>query len=146
MVKRTEVLGAAEAEAGLPYERTRLARRAPAARRRLFFLLLLGAGGMMIEAAFARQPAWLLGAAALVLVAWGVHAGRLGAVIAAGLAALLLLLVPLGLLAIGPRDAIRVVTCLVVAAYGATLLPGVVLLVRDAELQHAYGLWARREA
>lgn len=145
MVKRIRVLGAAEAEAGVPYEQTALARRAPASRRRLAMLLLLGAGGMLVEAGFMRQPGWLLGALALGLTAWGVQHGRLGAVIAAGLAALLCALVPLGLLAIGPRDAIRVVTCLVVAAYGAALLPDVVLLARDAELQHAYGVWARRE-
>lgn len=146
VVKRSDVLERVAAEADLPYEETALARRAPAARRRLALLLLLGAAGFALEAAFARNAAWLLATAALALTAWGVRKGRLGGLVAAGFAGLLALLVPLALLAVGPRDAVRVVTCLVGVAFGASLLPDVVLLARDAELQHAYGLWARRRA
>lgn len=145
MVKRSEVLSGVDAEAGLPYAQTRLARQAAPARRRLAWLLLGGAAAFLLEAALARSGWWVLGAAALALAAWGIRRGRLGALVAAGLAALLMTLLPLRFLVLGLPDAVGIVTGAVSVAFGLALLPDVVLLARDAELQYAYGLWARRE-
>lgn len=146
MVKRSEVLAGVDAEAGLRYEETALAKRAVPARRRLFFLLLLGAGAFLLEAGVTRSGWWVAAAAAVALTAWGVRRGRLGALVAAALVALLATLLPLRFLVLGLPDALGVVTGAVSVAFGLALLPDVVLLVRDAELQYAYGLWARRDA
>ena len=146
VVKRSEVLAGIDAEAGLPYEETALAKRAGPARRRLALVLLLGAGGLLLEAVVAREPLWALAAAAVALAAGGVRRRRLGGLVAAGLVAILATLLPLRFLVVGLPDALGVVTGAVSVAFGLAMLPDVVLLVRDAELQHAYGLWARREA
>ena len=144
MVKRSDVLAGVESGAGVPYEETRLAKRAVPARRRLAFVLLLGALALALEAVVTRGGLWALGAAAVALTAWGVKGGRLGALVAAALVALLATLLPLRFLVLGLPDAIGIVTGAVSVAFGLAMLPDVVLLVRDAELQHAYGLWARR--
>lgn len=145
VVKRSEVLAGVDAEAGLPYAQTRLAQRAVGARRRLSFFLLGGVVAFLLEAALARNAWWLLGAVALGLTAWGLRKGRLGALVAAALAAVLAVLLPLRFLVLGLPEAPGIVTGIVSVVFGLALLPDVLLLVRDAELQYAYGMWARRE-
>lgn len=145
MVKRSRELELVEEEAGIPYAETALARQATRARRRLLALLLVGAGLFAIEALAARHAGWLLGSAALVATAWGVRQGRLGGVVAGALAAVLAVLVPLGLAFVGAPDAAALFAMAVAAILGLLSMPDVVTLIRDAELQHAYGLWARRE-
>lgn len=145
VVRKSRVLDEAQAEAEIPYEETRLARRAPRARRRLFGLLLVGALALGIDAV-AREPLWAIPALGLVGAAWGVRAERLGGLVAAafaGLLATLLGLVVLGFVRPGGAD---LVAALVALGLGAATLPDVLTLVRDAELQHAYGRWARRDA
>lgn len=144
MVKRARVLADVEVEADVPYERTRLARRAVRARPRLAVLLLVGAAGFLLEAALAREAMMLLGAGALAFTAWGAWKGRLGGVIAAALVGVLAMLVPLALMVVIERSVGERVIMAFVALWGAAMLPDVLTLVRDAELQHAYGRWARR--
>lgn len=145
MVKRSRVLKEVEADAGLPYEQTALARKAVGARRRVSLFLAGGALAMLLEAALGPNAWWLLGALALGLFAWGVWRGRLGGIIGAALVALLCMLLPLRFLALGLPDTIPLVTGVISFVFGLALLPDVLTLVRDAELQHSYGLWARRD-
>lgn len=146
MVKASRVLDEElRTEAEVPYEQTRLARRATAARPRLALLLALGGAAFAVEATLARDGWMALGAAALFAVAWGAWKGRLAGVIAAALAALLAALIPLALMFVGERAIGERVVMAFVVAWGAAMLPDVLTLVRDAELQHAYGRWAKRE-
>lgn len=144
MVKPSRVLEGVAAEADVPYEATRLARRAARARPRLAILLLLGAAGFALEAALTRAPGMALGAIALAGSAWGARAGRLGGVIAAALAALLGALIPFALLLLGDRATGERVMLGFIIAWALAMLPDVLTLVRDAELQYAYGRWAKR--
>lgn len=144
MVRRVETLPRIEAEAGVRYEDTKLAQRSRRARPRLGWLLIAGAVGLAIEAFLQDQPGWMLGTLLVALTAWSVRAGRLVGVIGAALTAALALLIPLAMLATGPRDVSALLTAAITVTWGAAMLPDVVLLVRDQELQHAYGLWARR--
>ncbi|GEM_PF-4360557 len=147
VVKKARVLDVeVDAEAEIPYEETRLARQAPRARRRLASLLAVGALLMAISAVADRSLGWALGAAAALALAWSVRRGSLGAVVGAALLALLAVLVPLRLLFVAERDLATYATFVLALAFGAACLPDVVLLLRDAELQNAYGLWARRGA
>lgn len=144
MVKRSDVLARVQAEADLPYERTTLAQRAVPARRRLSLILLLGAALLALETLLTRNPAWLLPAAFVALASWGARRGHLAALIAAGFTALLAILIPFALMMTIARDPVSIITGIVSIAFGASLLPDVILLARDAELQYAYGMWARR--
>lgn len=147
MVKRSRVLDTElAADAEVPYEETRLARAAAKARPRLALLLLLGAAGFVLEAALTREAFVGGAAAALALVAWGVKRGRLGATIGAAFAALLAVTVPLAFMLMFERAVGEKVIMGFVIAWGAILLPDALTLVRDAELQYAYGRWARRDA
>lgn len=143
MVKRSRVLDT-EVEADVPYEDTRLARKAVQARPRLAILLLVGAAGFGLEAILARTPFMGAGAVALALVAWGVWKGRLGATVAAALVAVLGALIPFALMFVGERATAERVIMAFVIAWAALMLPDVLTLIRDAELQYAYGRWARR--
>lgn len=145
MVKSSRVLET-EVDADVPYEETRLARKATAARPRLAILLLVGAAGFALEAALARDAFMALGAVALAFTAWGVRQGRLGGIVAAALAAILGALIPFALMFVGERATAERVIMAFVIAWAALMLPDVLTLARDAELQHAYGRWARREA
>lgn len=145
MVKKARVLET-EVDADVPYEETRLAKRALRARPRLALLLLAGAAGFAVEGALARDGFAIAGALALGLVAWGVRKGKLGGIVAAALAAVLAVLIPLALMAALSGAWGEKVALAFVVAWGAIMLPDVLTLVRDAELQHAYGRWARREA
>lgn len=146
MVKRVRVVDAIEAEAGIAYEDTPLARRAIVARRRLAALLALGALVAALEAAASARWLWIVPALALAASAWGVRAGRLGGVLGAGFAAVVAVGTALwALLASDPSTA-DLVAWLVALALGGGALPDIVTLLRDAELQHAYGRWARRDA
>lgn len=144
MVKRSRVLET-ELEADVAYEETRLARQAARARPRLALLLLVGAAGFALEAALARAPFMGMGAFALALVAWGAWKGRLGGVIAAAFVAIVCALVPFALMFVGEREIGERVIMGVVIAWALVMLPDVLTLVRDAELQYAYGRWARRD-
>ncbi|MFA5860688.1 MAG: hypothetical protein WDA16_03245 [Candidatus Thermoplasmatota archaeon] len=139
MVRRSQELADVEAKAGLPYEETRLARQAVASRKRLAALLVIGALAMLAAAWLPYGILWLPAAAATLIISAGVWKGKLGGVIAAALVALLAVMLPLAM-----RLAFPVILAPVVL--GAACLPDVVLLMRDAELQHAYGRWARRGA
>lgn len=143
VVKRSRVLDEAQAEAEIPYEETRLARRAPKARRRLVGVLLVGALALAIDAV-ARDPLWGLAAAGVAAAAWGVHARRLGGIVAAAFAGLLATLLGLTVAAFVRPGGADLVAALVALGLGAATLPDVLTLVRDAELQHAYGRWAKR--
>lgn len=145
MVKRVETLPRIEAEAGVRYEDTRLAQRARPARQRLGWLLLAGAAGLAIEAFLSAQPGWLLGTLLVALTAWSVRASRLVGVLGAALTAVLAVSIPLALVAAGARDLEALLTAGVAVTWGVAMLPDVILLVRDQELQHAFGLWARRD-
>lgn len=145
MVKRSRVLDEAHAEADVPYESTRLARDAPRARGRVALLLAIGAGGFVLEALAQATTLWLFPALGVLGAAWGVRRGRLGGIIAAALVAALAVLVPLGFAAMGVDEPATWIALVVSVAWGVALLPGVLTLLRDAELQHAYGLWARRD-
>jgi hypothetical protein len=133
-----------DVQAELPYEQTSLAKRAPGARRRLVILLGVGALVMLVNAAAGGGLAWIAGGAAAALCIWGVMRGRLGAIVAAALLALLGIMIPLRLFLIAERDVGTIATLVVAVVLGAAALPNVILLFRDAELQNAYGLWARR--
>lgn len=144
MVKSSRVLDELEAEADVPYEETKLARKATRARPRLALLLILGAAGFALEA-FIVQSAWpALGAVILAFTAAGVWKGWLGGVIAAAFSAVLATLISLALLFMGERDVGARVILGFVIVWGAAMLPDVLTLVRDAELQYAYGRWAKR--
>lgn len=145
MVKRSRVLDEAQAEAEVPYAQTRLAREAPRARTRVALLLVLGAGGFVVEALAQRSALWLFPALGILGAAWGARRGRLGGIIAAALVAALAVLVPLAFAALGVDDPATWILVVVSVVWGLALLPGVVTLLRDAELQHAYGLWATRD-
>lgn len=143
-MKRGELLSALEAEAGVRYDDTRLARRAGPARRRLAWMLAVGAAALAVEAVVGPRG-WLAGAAALAVLAWGARAGRLAAVIGATLAALLFACLPVWFLATQDAGVPATLTLALSIVYGVAMLPDLVLLLRDAELQHAFGLWARRD-
>lgn len=145
MVKRAHELADLEREAEVPYEATRLARRAPRARGRLGWLLAAGAAALVLLAAATRGWGWLLPALAAAAAAWGVRAGRLGGIVGAGLLAVLGVALPLALFGTGTRDGTEVLFMALFAALGVACLPDLVTLLRDAELQHAYGRWARRQ-
>lgn len=145
MVRRSRELELVEEEAGISYPETALAKRAARARPRLAILLLVGAGLFVIEAIAGPRLLALAPALALALAAWGVRAGRLGGVVAAALAAVLAVLIPIGFVLLGTPDTLALFSMAVSLALGLGALPDVLTLVRDAELQHAYGLWARRE-
>lgn len=144
MVKRSRVLDEAEEEAELPYAETALARRAMRSRPRLAVLLLAGGGTLVAAAALAREPAVAAGAIVAALVAWGVRRERLGGIVAAGLVSILAFSVPIAFMFLEDLGLAESIALALVAAWGAALAPDVILLVRDAELQHAYGRWARR--
>lgn len=143
VVKRSRVLES-EVEADVPYEETRLARKAGPARRRLAVLLLLGAVGFLFEAGITRAPLMVLGALGLGAAAWGSWRGRLGGIVAAALIAVLATLIPFAFLFLGERALGQKVALGFVIAWAVAMLPDILTLVRDAELQHAYGRWARR--
>lgn len=146
VVKRSRILEeVAEGEGARRYEETELARRAGPARRRLTVLLILGAIGFLIEAVFARAPVMGLGTLVLALVAWGAWSGRLGGVVAAAMAAVLGMFVPIAFMLVGSQPLETRIAMVFVIVWGALLLPSVILLLRDAELQNAYGRWAQRE-
>lgn len=144
VVKRARVLEGLEAEADLPYEETALARKAVGARRRLAYLLVAAALACLVAAIVARSWGWAAGALALGAAAWGVRAGRLGAIVASALAALVAFGLALRVLLVGPYDAPSLAGAAVALVLAAASAPDLVTLVRDAELQHAYGRWARR--
>lgn len=145
MVKRARVVEAAEQEAEVAYEQTRLAARAKRARTRLAALTGLGAMVATIEAFATGRYLWLAPALALAATAWGVRRGGLGSAVAAGFAAVLAVSISLwGALATSPSPS-DLIAWLVALVLGAAALPDVVVLLRDAELQHAYGRWARRD-
>lgn len=144
MVKRSRVLET-EVEADVPYEATALARRAAKARQRLALLVLLGAAGFALESVLARSVGMGLAALALVVIALGVRKDKLAAVVGAALAAILGALVPFALMFLGEREVGETVIMGFVIAWALLLLPDVLTLVRDAELQYAYGRWARRD-
>lgn len=146
MVKKVRVLDAVMAEeADRPYEETDLARRAPAARKRLTALVLLVAAALVLEAALRGNGLWLVPALFTLGAALLLHKKRLGGLLASGFVALLCTLLPPVLFAMGARDTASVLTMGIAFVFGVACLPDLVLLVRDAELQHAYGLWARRK-
>lgn len=145
VVKKSRVLKESNAEADVPYAQTRLARQASRARPRVTILLALGVFGFLFEAALTQSVAWALAAVALALLAWGTRAGKLSAMIGATFVAVVALLVPVVIaLVLKPAQA-DVVTLAFVAVWGLAMLPDTVTLLRDQELQHAFGLWARRE-
>lgn len=145
MVRRGDVLETELArEADGPYEAQPIARKAPEARRRLLALLGLGAAALAIEAAFAGGG-WPLAALAFVgLAAWLVHRGRLAGLVAAAFAALLAIGVPLAQARLMGADAGAWLRVALSVGLGLAALPNLLTLTRDAELQYAYGLWARR--
>ncbi|HUR70040.1 MAG TPA: hypothetical protein VM370_12405 [Candidatus Thermoplasmatota archaeon] len=145
MVKESRALADELAQEGVaPYEATPLARRAVRARRRLAILLLVGVAGVALEAALRRDLLLALGAIAIAFAAQAVRAKRLAGVVAAAFAALLAVLVPIALMMVFDRPTSERILLAFVVGWGLALLPDVVLLLQDAELQHAYGLWARR--
>lgn len=145
VVKQSRVLEEVAQGADVRYEETRLARGAVRARPRLAILLVLGVAGFALEAALSRSLWWGLGAAGLLLIALGVHRNRLDATVAATLAAAMALLIPsVYALVLKPAQPL-VVLLAFVAVWGLAMLPDAVLLLRNHELQHAFGLWARRE-
>lgn len=145
MVKQRPLLDGIEREAGVRYHDTKLARRAPAARRRLLILLGIALGGMLVEGAL-HGSGWFAGAVILALAMWRLHAQTLGGLVLTALLALLAVLVPVGLYGTTrPDDAATLVPMGVALVLGLAALPDAVLLARDAELQHAFGLWARRD-
>ncbi|HVM45424.1 MAG TPA: hypothetical protein VM582_05760 [Candidatus Thermoplasmatota archaeon] len=146
MVKRVRVLDEElRNEAEVPYEQTRLARQAARSRPRLALLLALGAAAFAVEAVLARSGWLALGAVACAAVAYGAWRGPLAGVVAAAFIALLATLIPLGLMFVGERPLSDRVVMGFVVAWGVAMLPDVLTLIRDAELQHAYGRWAMRE-
>lgn len=145
VVKRVRALGEAESEAGVPYEETRLARQSVKARARLSGLLLLAVAALLIEAVLQLSVGWALAAIVVGATAWGVRKDRLGAVVAAALVAMLCALLPLRFFFEGERDVAALLTMGLSMVFGIACLPDVVLLLRDAELQYAYGRWARRD-
>lgn len=145
VVRRSRALELVEEEAGVPYAQTALAKKAVRARRRLVALLALGAILFLVESVAARQAGWVLAALFAAGAAWGVRGGRLGGVVSAALLAVLAVLVPLGLAFVGTPDTLALFAMVVSAALGLSALPDVLTLIRDAELQHAYGLWARAD-
>lgn len=146
VVKRSRVLDELQAEAEVPYEETRLAKQALRARRHVALLLAIGAGGLALEAIVQRNALWLVPAALVLASAWSLRrSGALAGVIGAAFTAVLAVLLPLGFAALGVEDRAGWIAVVVSIAWGVALLPGVLTLVRDAELQHAYGLWARRD-
>lgn len=145
VVKPARLLADIDAQAGIRYEETRLAREAPAARRKLAWLLAIGAAALSLEALLQREPLWLVGTIWAGLAAHRVRAGTLGGLIMSALTAAVATILAITLLARGPGSATDVITLVLAAIWGALMLPHVVLLARDAELQHAYGMWARRD-
>lgn len=144
-MRKSRVLVEVEADAGLPYEQTALARRAIPARRRLSWLLLATAAAMLIEAAVTRTPWWPVGSALVGAAAWGVSRGRLGATIGAAFVAALAIMLPLRLFFVTERDFPLIASLVLGMGLGVAMLPDIVTLVRDHELQNAFGLWARRK-
>ena len=145
VVKPADTLRATiEEDADIAYDDTRLARQARRARPRLALLLAMAAAGLVLESVLTGAFGWLVAAAVIAAAAWGVRADRLGAHVAAALIALLLVVLPLRLLLLGGLDAGDLVTNGAAMLLGAAMLPDIVTLLRDAELQHAYGLWAGR--
>lgn len=144
VVKRSRVLET-EVEADVPYEETRLARKAAKARPRLALVLLVGAAGLTLETVLERDALMLALALAVVVAAYAVRRGKLGGVVAAALVAVLAALIPFALLFVGERTIAERVILSFVIGWGLAMLPDVLTLVRDAELQYAYGRWARRE-
>jgi hypothetical protein len=150
VVKRSRVLIDAEGEAAVPYEETRLAKRAVRSRARLAGLLAAGAALLALEFVAALLQAhvavfWLVAAPLLLAAGVGVRRGRLGAIVGAALLALVGVLLPFTVLALDAGGGwARVVGLVAPMLLAAACLPDVVLLLRDAELQHAYGRWARR--
>lgn len=145
VVKASRVLDVEVGQAAdLPYEETRLAKRAPGARKRLTGILLVGAVALAIEA-YATSFAWLGPCAFVLLVAFRLQGPRLGAIMGAGLVATLAALLPLALLFFIEHSPSTLVALGVSFVLGVAALPDVILLMRDAELQNAYGLWAKRE-
>lgn len=142
-MKRSRLLEELDAEA-TPYAQTPLAQRAVRARPRLGVLLLVGAAGFVLEGALARSAWMLAGALLLALVAWGAWKGRLGAVIAAGFVSVVAFGVSVWLLATAGSAWAERVPLAFLALWALALLPDLVTLMRDAELQNAYGMWARR--
>lgn len=145
MVKRVPTLAREVAQASDgPYERQPIALKAPRSRRRLIGLLAVGLLALLVEAAFARGGFPLV--AAFYLVACGalLHREKLGGLIATAFAALLAVALPLGLLKMGAPDAGQLLRGAVSVGLGLAAMPDLVTLVRDAELQYAYGRWALR--
>ena len=143
VVKRGELLDALEAEAGMRYDQTSLARRAVRSRRRLAWLLAAGAVALLVEAVVGARG-WLLGVLALAVLAWGAREGRLAAIIGAAFASVLFVALAIWALSTASHELARTLTLVLSIGYGLAMLPDIVLLVRDAELQHTFGMWARR--
>ena len=143
MVKASRVLDT-EVPADVAYEDTPLAKRALGARRRLRNGLLLGALLLLVDAGATRSVLLAALAAAVALTAWRVPRGRLPPLVWTGLEALAAVLLALWAALLGGwglAEGARVAATLLLVA---VLAPTYVLLLRDAELQHAYGRWARR--
>lgn len=134
-MKRSRVLE--EIDADITYDQTRLAKRAPGARKRLAALLLAGAALCVIP----LSVGWGMAAIALGAIAWAVWRGRLGGIVSAALAALVAVMLPLRLVFIGEFEW----WALAPLVLGLATLYDIVLLIRDAELQNAFGLWAKRD-
>lgn len=143
VVKKSRLLEELDAEA-TPYAATPLAKRAIGARKRLALLFALGAAGFAVEGALARDTWMIVGTIPLLLIAASVWFGRLGGIIAAGFVAVVAFGVSVYFLATSGSTWPEKIPLAFVAIWGIVLLPDIVTLIRDAELQNAYGMWARR--
>lgn len=142
VVKKARLLADLDAEA-TPYAQTPLAKRAVKARPRLALLILVGVAIFVIEGALARDTWMMVGTLPLVVIALSVWKGRLGGIIAAGFVAIVAFGLPLYFLATSGSSWAEKVPLAFISAWALVLLPDILTLVRDAELQNAYGNWAR---
>ncbi len=145
VVKRGDVLDKVEHEADGPYEVQPLAKRARASRRRVVGNLAIGVVLLTIEAAFARSPGFAFLAVLLALTAFLLHRNKLSGVIGAAFAAAVAIGAPLAALRVGDPGFGEYVRTAVSVVLGLAAAPDLVTLVRDAEMQYAYGRWAARE-
>lgn len=143
MVKRSRLLEELDAEA-TPYAETPLAKAAVGARKRLAILIALGAAGFIVEGLLARDTWMALGTLPLLLIAVSVWMGRLGGIIAAGFVAVVAFGLAVYFLSTSGSTWPEKVPLAFVAIWAVAMTPDIVTLLRDAELQNAYGLWARR--
>lgn len=144
MVRRSHELADVEAEAGVPYEGTRLAQHATRARKRLAWLFFAAAALLVAYGIAASAWGWYLVAVAVGGAGLGVRADRLGGLVAAGLLATVGVLLPLALFGMGTREGFALVGMVGALGLSLAMMPDIITLIRDAELQHAFGRWARR--